>query len=158
MSIPTPEKCGTSEDPLVIIIERMKKELDGFQRERRVLFVEDDLALRVLFERLAEPFNCVVSFAENGNDGLQMALKEPFDLIILDIALPGMDGIEVFESIRRVLGDRPPVTFFTGMLNDHDGGRIEKIGFASFIKKPNQLNERFLASFFHHFGIFRKAL
>lgn len=150
-------KVGTSEDPLAVTIAKMKDELQTFKRPKRILFVEDSEQLRMMFEKWAQEFNCHVEYAATGEDGLRMALVGSFDLIILDISLPAMSGIDVFRAIRKVSGDQPPVTFFTGTLDDSEGSKIEQIGFASFIRKPHQFYPRFIKSFFHNFGIFQKS-
>ncbi len=150
-------KVGTREDPLAVTIAKMKDELQSFKRPKKILFVEDSSQLRMMFDKWSQEFNCHVEYAATGEDGLRMALAGSFDLIILDITLPAMSGIDVFREIRKVSGDQPPVTFFTGTLDDGEGSRIEEIGFASFIRKPHQFNPRFIKSFFHNFGIFQKS-
>lgn len=154
MSATTP--CGTADDPLVIAMRQMKAEIFALTRPQRILLVEDEKVMRMLFGRWSEKFNCDVVYSSTGEQGLELALNGGFDLIILDINLPGMNGIEVFKEVRRLLGDIPPVAFFTGTLNDSDGMAISSTGFASFIRKPQEFNERFIASFFHNFRIFRK--
>lgn len=149
------DKVGTTEDPLAVAISQLAE----FKRPRKVLFVEDSQGMRLLFGRLAEEFNCEVTYAEDGPSGLAAVLAETFDLVILDIVLaPGMDGIDVFAALSEKLGvNRPPVAFFTGRLDDEQGKRIGTIGFACFIKKPFDFNERFMRSFFHTFGITEKT-
>jgi CheY-like chemotaxis protein len=154
-----PASCPPPEtDPLRIAMLKIKEELSGFQRPVRILFTDDDAGMRILFGRLAADFNCEVSYAACGCDGLAAALTGNFDLVILDIKMPDLSGIEVFRVIRQRLGDLPPVAFFTGALDDREGLMISEIGFASFIRKPHELNGRFMASFFHNFRIFRKPV
>lgn len=145
-----------ADDPLVIAMVKMKEELHALTRPRKILFVEDNEIMRRMFCRWVEEFNCIVSLAPDGEIGLAKALAETFDLIILDITLPKMDGIECFRRIRKALGDTPPITFFTGTLDDKHGEAIEEIGFAAFIRKPQQFNQRFIISFLHTFHIFRR--
>jgi DNA-binding response OmpR family regulator len=67
----------------------------------RVLVVEDDphiCELVLLHLRLE---GLTTSSAPDGTDGLQKARTEPFDLVILDVMLPGLDGITVCRAIRR---------------------------------------------------------
>lgn len=147
------EDVGTELDPLIAIVECLRAENSEFKRPRKILFVEDDSGMRMLFQRLSEGFNCVVDYAADGEEGLRLALKGTYDLIILDIVLPNMDGIEVFANIRRVLGYRPPIAFFTGVLDNERGKVVAKIGFAPFIKKPDDFNAEFIHSFFEFFNI-----
>ena len=69
-------------------------------QKKKILVVEDDKALRtVLVDRLAiDGFE--VSEASDGEEGLAKALSEHPDLIMLDIVMPKMDGIEVLEKLR----------------------------------------------------------
>jgi DNA-binding response OmpR family regulator len=65
----------------------------------RILIVEDDLALaRVLDAELSAAYETRV--AHRGRDALALAADEPFDLVLLDLNLPDMDGIEVAEQLR----------------------------------------------------------
>lgn len=147
------EKVGTEDDPLAVAVEQLAE----YRRPRRVFFLEDDDGMRKLFGRRAEDFNCEVDYGADGRSSLAMILRGNYDLVILDVRMPGeMDGVDVFREMRAAIGDNPPVTIFTGMLTDDLVARIEKIGFAAFIKKPNDFNDRFLTSFFAAFGIRKK--
>lgn len=66
-----------------------------------ILLVEDDSALVSLIRRGLSELNFNISVALNGLTGLEMALSGDYDLIILDIMLPGMDGLKVCRNIRQ---------------------------------------------------------
>ena len=65
-----------------------------------ILVIEDEKNFRLYKERLKEE-GYVVSSAQNGNDGFNLALAQDFDLIILDIMLPDMDGITICKKLRE---------------------------------------------------------
>jgi DNA-binding response OmpR family regulator len=66
----------------------------------RVLVVEDDLRLATNLRRGFEESGIAVDVVDNGHDGLQAAAGTPFDVVVLDGMLPGLDGYEVSRSLR----------------------------------------------------------
>jgi len=67
-----------------------------------VLFVEDEELLRAIYERILEKYVQRLYVAQNGKEGLEVYEKEKPDLIITDIQMPVMDGLEMIEEIRKV--------------------------------------------------------
>lgn len=67
----------------------------------RILLVEDEAAVLFLVSDLLESAGYVVETADDGRRGLQMALDQPFDLLILDVMLPGMNGFEICHAVRE---------------------------------------------------------
>jgi DNA-binding response OmpR family regulator len=66
----------------------------------RVLIVEDEPKMAAFLKQGLQEQRCAVDLADNGEDGLHWALNFPFDLIILDVMLPGLDGLEVCRVLR----------------------------------------------------------
>src|SRR5215510_15087886 len=78
----------------------------------RILIVEDEMKMAAFLKQGLEEQRYVVDVAHNGEDGLHWALNFPFDVLILDIMLPGLDGLE----LCRMLRDRhipTPILFLT---------------------------------------------
>ena len=67
----------------------------------RILIIEDEEAIADLEKDYLELSGFEVNICNNGMDGLQSALEEDFDLIVLDLMLPGMDGFEICKHIRE---------------------------------------------------------
>jgi len=67
----------------------------------RILVVDDDLRLCKLLKDFLEPLGYRVDTATSGPEGLRMAAAGDFDIVILDVMLPGMDGFEVLKALRR---------------------------------------------------------
>lgn len=107
---------------------------------KRVLLVDDDAALR---QSLAEQLEMAQEFAavmaENGADGYKLAKAERFDLILLDVGLPDLDGREVCRNLRRD-GIRTPVIMLTGADGDADTVLGLESGANDYITKPFKLN------------------
>ena len=83
---------------------------------KRVLVVEDDQAmLQILSDKLsAEGYE--VFKAEDGQQGLDLALEQRPDLILLDLLLPKLSGLEMLEALRKVEKDKPtPVLILTNL-------------------------------------------
>jgi len=68
------------------------------------LVVEDDATTRTLLAGLLESIDCDVDIAADGEEALQRLQSRDYDVVLLDIVLPKMSGIDVMESLRR---DRP---------------------------------------------------
>ncbi|MFL6353214.1 MAG: response regulator transcription factor [Bryobacteraceae bacterium] len=84
----------------------------------RVLVVDDDLKLCRLIRDYLEPMGYQVTAAHTGPDGLDMALREPFSALILDVMLPGMDGFDVLRHLRAK--SNVPVLMLTGVGEEPD--------------------------------------
>jgi DNA-binding response OmpR family regulator len=67
----------------------------------RVLLVEDDENIRELVELHLQLEGLAVVSREDGNAALALARAEPFDLLVLDVMLPGLDGVTLCRAIRR---------------------------------------------------------
>jgi DNA-binding response OmpR family regulator len=75
--------------------------MDAPQAKARVLLVEDDQHIRELVALHLQLEGLTVTSAADGNEGLARARAEAFDLIVLDLMLPGLDGVTVCRAIRR---------------------------------------------------------
>lgn len=84
----------------------------------RVLVVDDDVKLCRLIHDYLEPMGYDVVSAHSGNAGLELALREPFSALILDVMLPGIDGIEVLRRLRAE--SNVPVLMLTGRGEEPD--------------------------------------
>jgi CheY-like chemotaxis protein len=69
-------------------------------RRGRILFVEDDGVIAEMYRFMLESDGWAVSIALDGEDGLRQAVDDPPDLVLLDVLLPRLDGIEVLRRLR----------------------------------------------------------
>ncbi|MCP5028102.1 MAG: response regulator, partial [Actinomycetia bacterium] len=67
----------------------------------RVLVVDDDENFVALLERVLEDSGCAVAVAHTGYQAIERSREHEHDLILMDIRMPGMDGIEAFREIKR---------------------------------------------------------
>ncbi|RLD90211.1 MAG: sigma-54-dependent Fis family transcriptional regulator [Bacteroidetes bacterium] len=104
----------------------------------RVLIVDDEVSIRRALKNILENEHYVTDQASNGEQALELAGEENFDAILLDIKMPGMDGMEVLDKLMTIT-DAPII-----MISGH--GTIEtavdaiKKGAYDFIVKPPDLN------------------
>ena len=73
----------------------------------RILVVEDERKLSSFIKRGLREANYAVDVADNGDDGLFLAQSNPYDVIVLDVMLPGCDGIQVCRKLRQAHIDTP---------------------------------------------------
>ncbi len=105
----------------------------------RILLVEDDADLSAQIAEMLRGDNFAVDLADNGPDALQLGLDEPFDAVILDPGLPGMDGISVLKRWRGE-GRAMPVIVLTASRKDvADMKEAVKAGATNYLTKPVDL-------------------
>src|SRR5690349_21051184 len=106
----------------------------------RILFAEDDKALRTSVARGLREAEYTVDLAGNGTQALDMAESTHYDAIILDILLPGLDGIAVCQAIRAH-GKRVPILMLTAL--DAVEHRIRGLdaGADDYVSKPFDFGE-----------------
>src|SRR6476660_1281864 len=73
----------------------------------RVLVIEDESRIRSFLTRALEADGLAVDGADNGQDGLERALRGTYDLVILDLLLPRLDGLSVLRRLQRRAPDLP---------------------------------------------------
>lgn len=100
----------------------------------KVLIVEDEIAIAELEKDYLELSGFEVEIENSGNDGLTRALTEEFDMFILDLMLPGMDGFEICKKIREV--KNTPILMVSAKKDDIDKIRGLGLGADDYITKP----------------------
>ncbi len=106
----------------------------------KILLVEDDRGITQFIKKGLSENAYSVEVAANGEEGLRSALYKKYDLIILDILLPKMDGREVLNRIRS-MGIQTPVIFLTAKNSERDIVQGLNLGADDYIVKPFSFNE-----------------
>jgi DNA-binding response OmpR family regulator len=105
------------------------------EHKARILVVEDEAAIRSGLMDLLVYHGFDVDSAANGPDGLRMALSGRFDLVLLDIMLPGLNGFAICNEIRNV--DRAqPIIMLTARTSDEDILQGLTLGADDYVAKP----------------------
>lgn len=103
----------------------------------RVLLIEDNEDNVVLFAFLLEREGFHVTVANTGKAGIELARQATADVILLDIQLPDMDGMEVLEVIRHQANkDDVPIVVVTALAMPGDRERMLTAGCNAYIEKP----------------------
>lgn len=101
---------------------------------RSVLVIEDDVRLRRMVQMTLEREGLVVTGAGSGEEGLRHLGEQAFDVVLLDLMLPGQDGFEVCRAIRRT--SDTPVIMVTARSDSHDVVAGLEAGADDYVSKP----------------------
>ena len=106
----------------------------------KILVIEDDAETAAFIANGLKEHGHVIDLAVTGRDGLYMATFEPFDMMIVDRMLPGIDGLDIVRTIRSN-GIKTPVLFLTTLSGVHD--RVEGLdaGGDDYLSKPFAFSE-----------------
>ncbi|MDR3667815.1 MAG: response regulator transcription factor [Ignavibacteriaceae bacterium] len=107
---------------------------------KNILIIEDDKEISDLLEIHLKDIGCIISKEYNGLSGLNKAKFENYDLIVLDIMLPGMNGLDVCKEIRQS-GILTPVLMLTSKSEEIDKVLGLELGADDYITKPFSIRE-----------------
>jgi two-component system, NtrC family, nitrogen regulation response regulator NtrX len=102
---------------------------------KTILVIDDDKSVRDSLKMILEYERYEVEFAENGEQGLQKLDRIPVDLVLLDVKMSGMDGIEVLTNIRKK-NEKLPVIMISGHGTIETAVEATKLGAFDFLSKP----------------------
>ncbi len=101
----------------------------------KILVGDDELSIRLLYEQVLGGDGHTVVSAKDGREACEKFLTEKPDLVILDVKMPGMHGIEVLERIRQT-GSDVPVIISTAYQRMESNPAVSTAGVACFLSKP----------------------
>lgn len=107
---------------------------------KNILIIEDDPAIRTGLKETFTKEGYLVSEADTGNKGFDLARDNNFDLIILDLILPGKDGIEICKDLRSS-GVKTPIVMVTSRKEEIDKILGLEIGADDYVTKPFSIRE-----------------
>jgi two-component system nitrogen regulation response regulator NtrX len=105
----------------------------------KILIIDDEKSIRNTLKEILSYEDYEISLAENGLEGIELAKTDEFDVILCDIKMPQMDGIEVLEKTQE-LGLDTPVIMISGHGNIDTAVEAIKKGAFDFLEKPLDLN------------------
>ena len=104
-----------------------------------ILIIDDEKSIRRTLREILEYEKYKVEEADNGQDGLDMIKNNPYDVVLLDIKMPKMDGMEVLEK-AQILAPDVPIIMISGHGNVETAVEAVKKGAYDYISKPPDLN------------------
>jgi CheY-like chemotaxis protein len=112
---------------------------------KKILVIDDEELIIKSLTKLLEKSGFAIFVAKNGQDALAICEEENFDLIIADIRMPGVNGVETIEQIRsqpqKTKSDNIPVIFITGYADESMKQKAKSLKPIAFIYKPFEINE-----------------
>lgn len=112
----------------------------------KLLSVDDSKTIRMIVTRALKNYDCIVSQAANGEEGLALATSERPDVIVLDITMPVMDGVTMLARLREDVNLQSiPVVMLTAESSQENIALIASLGVRDYIVKPfkdEQLTEK----------------
>ncbi|MGB0179912.1 MAG: response regulator [Flavobacteriales bacterium] len=137
---PSAKQDEATHDPIV---------LDGL----RMLYVEDMDPNRFVMKAMVKPWNIALDMAESGLNALELVRQNEYDLILMDIQMPEMDGVETLAQMRMQQGVSwsTPVVAFTAHAQDSDVSKYLNAGFREVLTKP--AGPDVLRPFLHQFVV-----
>ncbi|OQX54196.1 MAG: hypothetical protein B5M48_01465 [Candidatus Omnitrophica bacterium 4484_213] len=112
---------------------------------KNILLIDDEELIIRSLRKLLEKNAFAVLVAKNGQDALAMVEEEDFDLIVADVRMPGMNGIEtiktIYENLEKRGLKRIPVIFITGYANEEIEQEAETLKPVAYIYKPFEITE-----------------
>ena len=105
-------------------------------KQRHILIVDDDDLLSEMLKMTLELEGYAVATAPNGAEGLEQVKAHRFDLIILDLVMPKMDGVKFLRVMNDNIADRPPVLVISASAGNQLGDQHRALGVVGVARKP----------------------
>jgi CheY-like chemotaxis protein len=115
--------------------------------ELRILLTEDNVVHRAVAAAILQKRGHSLAHAANGGEAVEAAGREAFDLILMDVQMPEMDGFEATHRIReadRAIGHHTPIVAMTAHATTGDRERCLAAGMDDYLSKPLKKQELFL--------------
>ncbi|NQV71775.1 response regulator [bacterium] len=120
-----------------------KRDILALTHPLRILLAEDNTINQRLFEITLERLGYSIEIASNGIEVLNLLRKRPFDVVLMDMHMPEMDGIDATHCILEEwpASERPYIVALTAAVMKEDRERCYEAGMQSFLSKPMQIDE-----------------
>ena len=112
------------------------------EKRLRVLVAEDNATNQLIITQMLERLGCTFDLASDGQEALEYALRNNYDCILMDVAMPNMDGIAATEAIRAARPEMPdlPIIAVTAYALPEDRRRLIGSGMNEVLTKPVERN------------------
>lgn len=103
---------------------------------KKILVADDNEMNRLVASSILEQYQSIIIEAENGQEAVDKMRNEYFDIVLMDVQMPVMDGIEATKEIRRTISENVPIIALTAMALKGDDVRLIKEGMSDHLSKP----------------------
>lgn len=103
---------------------------------KRILCIDDDAINRMVMGHMLPSVNYIVDFAESGIEGLKLFKQHVYDLILLDVFMPEMDGFKTAANMREISAGSPPIVLVSAGIFDNLDELMNTNGIQAFLPKP----------------------
>ncbi len=101
---------------------------------KKILIVEDNPSIMKAAVFALKEAGFEIDFAENGKDGLQKIREDNYDLVVLDLVMPGITGFEVMQQLKT-LGNKMPIIVYSNMPEEDTQAEAMKMGAKDYFTK-----------------------
>jgi CheY-like chemotaxis protein len=137
------ELRGGKTKPAAEIQPVQQKLSENFATEHplKILVAEDNAINQKLTLKILSKLGFKAALAENGHEVLEMSCQHPYDVILMDVQMPEMDGLEATRMIRKAMEVQPVIIAMTANAMKEDKDECLKAGMDDFLSKPVKLEE-----------------
>ena len=135
-----PEFSLSNEMPLSLSIKTASEQSSVLGKTYRILIVEDDSRVARLIAKGLQRSGFLTEIVDNGNNALERACSHEFDLMLLDLNLPGKDGRTILHELRSQGSNLPVIVVTARLINPQDDD-ITGILANEIVKKPFAMND-----------------
>lgn len=128
----TPQYFGTVNHH---VIEPVDTEQMKFHKSIHVLVVDDNNVNQLVAKRLLQKFGAEVTLAENGQEAIELIAKNDFDMILMDIQMPVLDGYKASEALRKLKFTKPIIALSANAFTEHVSKSLDS-GMNAHLQKP----------------------
>jgi CheY-like chemotaxis protein/HPt (histidine-containing phosphotransfer) domain-containing protein len=118
-------------------IRELNAEVEVLENSPYVLLVDDNQINQKVAQKQLERLNCQTDIASNGFEAIELATKNNYNIIFMDIQMPEMDGVTATKHIKEILGaDCPPIVAMTAYSMKDDADKFMNQGMDDYVSKP----------------------
>ncbi len=121
------KKLEKIENPVIEVEEKLNA---------RILLVEDNKVNQQVASLMLQRMGCEVTVAGNGMEALTSFVENEFDLIFMDVQMPGMDGVEATQQLKKQFKKLPPIIGLSANALEGDAEKFIKLGMDDYLSKP----------------------
>ena len=106
------------------------------KRSLKILVVDDNLFNQILLLKILNDYGHVVETASNGYEAVEASKNKTWDIILMDLMMPIMNGFDATMEIRSTLGLKTPIVAVTSNVLNNEEERCHSLGMNGFLSKP----------------------